>query len=107
MVLARYHSEIISDHLTENYFVPIDAPNACGTEGTPAPPGPPPAPAPPNPCPDKVDGWWGDNYCDDFMNTAGCDYDGGDCCQDNPAEGWDNYCQVCAILYNMGYFIST
>ena len=52
--------------------------------------GAPPPPA--GPCDEKVDSWWGDNYCDDFMNTEGCEYDGGDCCQENPAAGWDNYC---------------
>ena len=46
-------------------------------------------------CPGKVEAWWGDQYCDDFMNTEGCGYDDGDCCQDHPATGWDNYCQEC------------
>merc|ERR1712121_443218 len=26
--------------------------------------------------------WVGDNYCDDNLNTAECDWDGGDCCGD-------------------------
>merc|ERR1712020_109885 len=67
----------------------------------PNPPAPnPPAPNPPptDGCDNKNDAWWGDDYCDDFMNTFGCDYDGGDCCQDNPSAGWDNYCQACECL---------
>ena len=78
--------------------------------GTPSPPSPsPPSPSPPSPtppspeppttgCPDKIDDWHGDNYCDDFMNTEGCQYDGGDCCQSSPTPGWDNYCEVCECL---------
>ena len=42
--------------------------------------------------------WHGDDYCDDFLNTEECEWDGGDCCQENPASGWDNYCQVCECL---------
>merc|ERR1719510_128244 len=29
------------------------------------------------------------------MNTEGCGYDGGDCCQASPAEGWDSFCSEC------------
>jgi len=46
-------------------------------------------------CPNKINAWWGDKYCDDFMNTADCGFDGGDCCQSNPHRGWNSYCTEC------------
>jgi len=61
--------------------------------GTPSPP----APTPPT-CDGKVDSWWGDNYCDDFMNTKACGFDNGDCCQANPPSGWNSYCKVCECI---------
>jgi len=81
-----------------------------GSEGgSPTPPGPsPPAPNPPAPqpptdeCVDKKDEWWGDGYCDDFMNSEICGFDGGDCCQESPAPGWDDYCQECDCLEDFG-----
>jgi len=45
-----------------------------------------------------IDQWIGDNYCDDQNNNPECDFDGGDCCQENPADGWDNYCETCECL---------
>ncbi len=42
-----------------------------------------------------VDSWKGDGQCDDENNTAGCDYDGGDCCGDSVDT---TYCSVCACL---------
>merc|ERR1712203_384155 len=42
--------------------------------------------------------WINDNYCDDINNNEECEFDGGDCCQENPAEGWDNYCEACECL---------
>ena len=45
-------------------------------------------------CPNKVESWHGDKYCDDFMNTPDCGFDGGDCCQDQPNSGWNSYCKV-------------
>merc|ERR1711973_843354 len=42
--------------------------------------------------------WFGDNFCDDFNNNSECGYDGGDCCQEEPADGWDNYCDTCECL---------
>ena len=36
-----------------------------------------------------------DLYCDDENNNAECNYDGGACCQENPQEGWDNWCTIC------------
>ena len=38
-------------------------------------------------------GWIADNYCDDINNNPECEFDGGDCCQEDPAEGWNNYCE--------------
>lgn len=48
-----------------------------------------------NKCPSKIDVWWGDKYCDDFMNSEDCGFDGGDCCQDSPPRGWNSYCTEC------------
>jgi len=42
-----------------------------------------------------VDQWIGDNYCDDQNNNPECDFDGGDCCQEDAEEGWDDYCEIC------------
>merc|ERR1711935_359257 len=42
-----------------------------------------------------VNQWIGDNYCDDVNNNPECDFDGGDCCQEAPANGWDQYCEDC------------
>lgn len=30
-----------------------------------------------------IEEWINDGFCDDFTNTAGCNWDGGDCCGDN------------------------
>merc|ERR1712083_895887 len=70
--------------------------------GSPPPPGPPP-PGPTTVGPTDVpsecaDSWIGDNYCDDENNNAACQFDGGDCCQESPAAGWDNYCNACECL---------
>merc|ERR1712179_59285 len=35
-----------------------------------------------------------DEYCDDDNNNAGCQYDGGACCNKKVA-GWDNFCSDC------------
>ena len=51
----------------------------------------------PNGC--KVPCWKGDNFCDDENNTAECEWDGGDCC-DNDYGWWDYYCQV-SVEYMM------
>lgn len=48
-------------------------------------------------CPDLREGWFRDRFCDDFMNTAGCFYDGGDCCKKSHAY-WDYFCDVCECL---------
>jgi len=42
-----------------------------------------------------IDQWIGDSLCDDQNNNPECDFDGGDCCQEDAADGWDNYCQIC------------
>ena len=39
----------------------------------------------------------GDNYCDDQNNNAECNFDDGDCC-DNDFNGWVQFCSVCACL---------
>jgi len=39
--------------------------------------------------------WFGDNYCDDDNNNAGCGFDGGDCCGDNVSTA---YCSECICL---------
>merc|ERR1712146_170649 len=39
--------------------------------------------------------WQGDGYCDDGNNNAGCDWDGGDCCDiDSSFE----FCEACECL---------
>merc|ERR1719328_218840 len=45
-----------------------------------------------------INEWIADAYCDDQNNNYECQFDGGDCCQENPEEGWDNYCEECACL---------
>ena len=42
--------------------------------------------------------WFNDTYCDDENNLPGCLFDGGDCCQENPDDSWDDYCDVCDCL---------
>ena len=42
--------------------------------------------------------WIGDGYCDDTNNIVECNFDGGDCCQEYPSVGWDNYCNQCQCL---------
>ena len=39
--------------------------------------------------------WFNDTICDNVNNILECNYDGGDCCQENPADGWDSYCMFC------------
>ena len=41
--------------------------------------------------------WANDEYCDDENNNAGCNFDGGACCNNNIA-GWNNYCTKCQCL---------
>ena len=36
-------------------------------------------------------------WCDDENNNAGCNWDGGACCNNNEA-GWDDYCSACECL---------
>ena len=38
--------------------------------------------------------WKGDGYCDDGNNNDGCDFDGGDCC-DNDREYAHYFCTEC------------
>ena len=37
--------------------------------------------------------WANDKWCDDENNNAGCNFDGGACCN-NDHIGWNTYCQV-------------
>ena len=37
--------------------------------------------------------WANDQWCDDENNNAGCNFDGGACCN-NDFSGWNTYCQV-------------
>ena len=39
----------------------------------------------------------GDGYCEDENNNVGCQFDGGDCCE-NDYYGWDDYCDDCHCL---------
>ena len=39
--------------------------------------------------------FWGDNFCDDGLNTAECEWDGGDCCGDDVIK---TYCSECQCL---------
>ena len=43
--------------------------------------------------------WVSDAYCDDGNNNADCNFDGGDCCN-NDAPNWDAYCTICECLGN-------
>merc|ERR1711935_981576 len=38
--------------------------------------------------------WSTDNFCDDQNNKAGCNYDGGACCN-NPSDIWNKFCKDC------------
>ena len=46
--------------------------------------------------------WFNDGYCDDENNNPGCNFDGGDCCNNNYS-GWDEYCKV---IYNHAFLIN-
>jgi hypothetical protein len=37
---------------------------------------------------------YADGMCHDQLNTLGCNFDGGDCCNNN-APFWKNYCDKC------------
>ena len=41
---------------------------------------------------------YGDGYCDDYLNTPECNYDGGDCCISGHVE--QKYCYECECLKN-------
>ena len=75
-------------------------PTAKPTPAKPKPtekPTPAPTPAPTsyppdlNGCGSSV----GDKFCDDWLNTAACKYDGGDCCGRNVDK---TYCKECKCL---------
>merc|ERR1711962_363386 len=82
---------------------PVQGPTVCTTQGPTEGPtqgpteGPTQGPTeiPPSEC---IDQWIGDNYCDDQNNNPECEMDGGDCCQEEPADGWDQYCNDCLCI---------
>merc|ERR1719483_643897 len=43
------------------------------------------------------DQWHADGYCDDENNMAACDWDGGDCCN-NDIPDYDIFCSECQCL---------
>ena len=53
-------------------------------------------------CPEDKHSWIGDGACDDVTNTIECNYDGNDCCDDNPRT---IYCYEC-ICFDMGMCLS-
>jgi len=66
--------------------------------GTAPPPGPTTQGPPPSPTPSAcIDEWIEDGYCDDENNSAACQFDGGDCCN-NDMPNWDWYCSDCACI---------
>ena len=73
----------------------LDDPSACGgSSGTPTTAAP--SPTTTAPCPGPLN-WIGDMFCDDELNNAACEYDKGDCC-DNDFVWWDIYCTVSTFL---------
>ena len=51
-------------------------------------------------CPTLKKYWYQDSFCDDEMNTAGCFYDGGDCCKQIHSY-WNAFCSVSSIPVNI------
>ena len=92
-----------NEHIVYTYSFFLAAPSACGGAGgspTTAAPTPAPTTAAPTPAPASCTGnlnWIGDNYCDDELNNAACEFDKGDCCN-NSKPGWDNYCNVSTVF---------
>merc|ERR1712004_886816 len=80
---------IVPIEIPETTEEPTEGPTEVPTEG--------PTDVPPEPT-ECVDQWIGDSFRDDQNNNSECDFDGGDCCQEEPADGWDNYCQICECL---------
>jgi len=66
---------------------PTDAPTNAPTTVAPT--------SAPGDCP--VPEWVGDGWCDDQTNTAACNWDGGDCCN-NTRRRWWKYCSDCLCL---------
>ena len=54
-------------------------------------------------CTNYVDDWYGDGFCDDFLNNDVCHFDGGDCCpdSDDPMDGTE-FCTVCIMNGYLG-----
>ena len=38
-------------------------------------------------------------FCNEVNNIQKCNWDGGDCCQTNPKEGWDDDCINCECKF--------
>merc|ERR1711962_738923 len=77
----------------------LDWVKASMGENVQPPPAPPPGPTTVDPSDSEcVEEWIGDNLCDDQHNNPECDFDGGDCCQDEPADGWDQFCNDCLCI---------
>ena len=53
--------------------------------------------APPPAC--QLEQYKGDGHCDDGNNNAGCEYDGGDCCEKSLGKAVsENFCTECKCL---------
>ena len=46
--------------------------------------------------------WINDTICDDENNVPECNYDGGDCCQENPPDDWNVTCSQCECKSSSG-----
>ena len=51
--------------------------------------------------------WFNDTQCDDENNIPECNYDGGDCCQENPPDDWDDLCIECECKPSTNQTINT
>jgi len=71
------------------------APNPTTAGPDPSTAAPNPTTAAPSDC--EVPEWQADGYCDDENNNAACNFDGGDCCNNNNF-GWNDYCFDCECL---------
>merc|ERR1711962_1649639 len=93
----EYCSDCSCIEIPETTDGPTEGPTVVPTEGPTEGPTGGPTDGPPEPT-GCVDQWIGDSFCDDDNNNFECDFDGGDCCPEEPSDGWDNYCQSCECL---------
>ena len=42
--------------------------------------------------------WIGDGFCDDINNIQGCNYDGGDCCEESEVPINKHFCMECTCI---------